>query len=254
MSAFGYQHSVMAELEIGAARDLVPVAGDLRAHPGVAHAAAWVHARAERLDRHVSPVVADVARRCGGVLVGTDYRIKSVASLQRKVAAIVGAMHCSPGEAGRMILDSLRYAMTFNEMDFSSGVRGVLDELNWRGYRLLEGGLRRYWRDGDRYKAVHAKVLTPHGLVIEIQFHTPSSYRVKVTTDAMWHQYLDPRTSPQTRALIIGAMESLSASIPTPPDIADLGVGESPRLAPVHLHVVDARLCPVRGVPLKPER
>jgi hypothetical protein len=109
-------------------------------------------------------------------MVGLENKLKSQASLARKIdqrAADLGGNHA---EAASTISDALRYTMLANPSAYADVVKATEEKFQALGYQT---NLKNYWIGASPYKGVNLALTDPSGMKIELQFHTPQSLKVK---------------------------------------------------------------------------
>ncbi len=83
-------------------------------------AARALRARARAVERGVTRELNAVASEHGATMVGLRYRLKSQASLQRKIVMRMSSRGETPEVAGDRIKDALRYTMTLSDESWRS--------------------------------------------------------------------------------------------------------------------------------------
>ena len=109
-------------------------------------------------------------------LVGLDFRIKGEDSLTRKILSDAHTEEISLAEAAANISDVVRYTYAIDPKVYVDKTTEVLKALEDAGYTVVK--FKNFWA-GDLYKGLNTKLLTPDGMMIEVQFHTPESYDTK---------------------------------------------------------------------------
>lgn len=177
------------------APDLPPLDGD-----SAGSLAAAVRAQAERMEKVATPIVYAAASRAGGQLIGTEFRLKSEAATEAKIAAVAQEKDLALGQAAADVKDGLRYTATFDAAAYTASVRDALAHLERVGFEVVR--LRNYWsvdRDPSMrgapgtYLGLNAVVASPGGYRFELQLHTPESYLVNRNTNRdLYMQTRDP--------------------------------------------------------------
>ncbi len=94
-------------------------------------------------------------------MVGLRYRLKSQASLQRKIVIRMRSRGETPEVAGDRIRDALRYTMTLSDEELALQARRSLDRLNEDGFYASR--TKNYWLEGNAYKGVNVEMRAPGG-------------------------------------------------------------------------------------------
>jgi hypothetical protein len=108
-------------------------------------------------------------------LVGLEHRLKTKESLARKLeerAKDLGSM----AEAKTTISDAVRYTMLVKPSKYSDTISDVVAKMEAKGFQARG---KNYWLPDSPYKGVNVALTSPSGQVMELQFHTPQSLRVK---------------------------------------------------------------------------
>ena len=113
-----------------------------------------------------------------------DHRFKSQESLARKILLNAHTEEISLEEAADDINDVLRYTMCLEPGVYVSKATDMLKGLEAKGYTVVQ--FKNKW-GGDLYKGLNTLIKAPSGIVFELQFHTPDSYKVYNET----HQYYE---------------------------------------------------------------
>jgi YD repeat-containing protein len=159
-----------------------------------------------KIEPQVTKTLSQVAEANNGEMIGLEYRLKSVESLARKLT----------DQPGIPVNDALRYTMSFDEASFTAGTKAAMSAMQEQGYQLTV--LRNTFKDGQPYKGINTTYLTPEGEMFELQFHTPTSFKMKdVINHPLYEQQrVLPRTDPAWTDLRNQMIEN-SASVPIPP-------------------------------------
>jgi len=161
-----------------------------------------------------------------GSMLGLDYRLKGADSLYRKVATVL-AQEGSPGADAVLssLKDTVRYTASFPETRFSSSVTSVVDDLLRQGHTPVA------WKNtfGDQgYQGINSAWRSTTGQVYELQFHTPTSFDVKMSTHELYEQLRLPGVAAAEQARLASQMNQLFASVPLPEGVRSIPVPEVP--------------------------
>jgi hypothetical protein len=147
--------------------------------PAIAAKARELAAIAARAEPAISARVEALAAEVGGQLSGFEHRLKTLASLERKIRTRVRAdPELTVAEPD--IVDALRYTIVVEPARYVAAIRAVLAAFEGDGHEVVR--VKNYWPPKDNYSGVNT-VLRRGELQWEIQFHTPESVAVR---DA-WH-------------------------------------------------------------------
>jgi hypothetical protein len=163
----------------------------------------------------------------GGQMDGLSHRVKTVDSIISKIGRRALQRKNGLDDARAGVGDALRYSAIIPSESYASGINAVVDGLRQRGYDVPQ--IESMWQPGNPYRAIHADVVTPDGIRVELQFHTPES----IATKHDYHRFYDiarePSVDPQARYDAWQTMMDAWDKVPDPPNIADIG---SPRSYP----------------------
>ncbi len=171
-------------------------------------------ALAELDDHDVTEVVSQAALRAAAELVGLDNRIKSVESLQRKLADFLAQDPAlTIAEAAEQVYDVLRFTAVAEPEHYMAAHNDVLSTLAAHGVEVVEDVNR--WA-GPRYRGINAR-LRLGSRRFEVQFHTPASYAAAKATRGLYEEFRLASTLPHRRAELAVAIEEVFAQVPAPP-------------------------------------
>lgn len=154
-------------------------------------------------------------------MVGLRYRLKSQASLQRKIADKARSSGRTAEEAARTVKDTLRYTMTFPDEVLVLQARRSLDRLAEDGFDASR--LKNYWVDGNSYKGVNVEMRAPGGQPFELQFHTPASFEMKMRTHTDYEIARNEDLALDVRQAAHDRTVAESAKLDHPVGVDDLG-------------------------------
>lgn len=141
-------------------------------------------------------VTADMKEleRRNAKLQGLDYRLKSMDSLARKIESDAEEDQTSLAVAADGISDVLRYTLTCSADDYSEMVPAALERLQAKGYTIEK--FRNAW-GGKFYQGINVHLMSPTGVRVELQFHTPQSFAIKQASHEVYEIRRNPASSPE---------------------------------------------------------
>lgn len=184
--------------------------------------------RAEALRDRLDDEMQDIARRLGAKLDGLAFSVKGRESMERKVRTKVlesrdaGNARSAEDIIAEDIRDANRYTMIVNTETYGDDVARFVEALRARGYRFDDGLWRNTWSVKDEdgfpraYRGLNVNMRSPDGDLIEVQFHTPESFKVKQKNHKMYEEARLPETSATRRAELEGQMAGNVSAIPEP--------------------------------------
>jgi hypothetical protein len=156
------------------------------------------HSLSTAAERSLTATMQDVSRLGRGELTGLDHRVKRPESAKRKVAG----EHARTGRPLAALLarseDAVRYSVVIKDADYVRGLTEITAALERHGFHA--GDVHNAWH-GPRYRGVNSVWLDPRsGTAFEVQFHTPASYRITVSTHELYEEFRLPSISPERKA------------------------------------------------------
>ena len=117
-----------------------------------------------------------------GILKGLEHRVKPFKSILEKVVADSHDYDGSYERASKNINDSVRYTFVIPDSMYIPNVDKCLHKLEELGYQVIE--LKNKWGSSE-FKGISVRVVAKNNDdIFEIQFHTPTAYRIKEGEDA----------------------------------------------------------------------
>jgi hypothetical protein len=155
----------------------------------------------------------------GAQLEYLDKAVKGRGSLQRK---ILGDSKKDKIPYDQVVIgDSLRYTLTIPTEHYASRVEEALQHLERHGFKVAD--LRNSWGPGAVYQGVNVNLHTPHGVRMELQFHTPESFHVKSKLNGkLYKKWRLESTSAEEQDLLWARMQHNQAHVPSPPGVQGL--------------------------------
>ena len=158
-----------------------PLADDVAPKPEASREAVAeaqrIRARAEAVEPLVTNLIVDIQKKVNGEFVQLEERIKSTGSLARKIDGdAVLEYDGDRKEAADNISDAVRYTLKVGDGNYAQALTSTVEALEATGFALRT---KNYWQAGDPYDGVNIKA-KKDGLEVEIQLHTPSSYKNKM--------------------------------------------------------------------------
>jgi hypothetical protein len=168
----------------------------------------------------ITQTLSQAARQAQAQLAGLRYRLKEVDSLKRKLAT----QQARTGRPLPLLLidvhDTLRYTVVFEDQWYTQGVTELTGRLERYGFHSQR--IRNRWQSA-RYRGVNTRWLDPaSGTAFEVQFHTPSSWRITEATHPIYEQSRLPDISPSRKAELERQMAEAYRAAPLPPGVERL--------------------------------
>lgn len=214
------------------------------ADTSVEEIAEYLLAQVRVAEPKVTRLMQKVVNDLGGELRGLDHRIKSRDSLVRKLYNRAETRLSFGDALAAAVRDVLRYTMVFPEELYAVQTQMALTLLAGEGYVASE--VENYWVHQDDYQGINTNLRVPGtDIVMELQFHTDKSHRVK--EEEVHRLYEKFRTMPDgsgVKRLLFDVMTKFVSAVPVPPGVGGVG---SPAL---HAAPAGTALWPASTVPL----
>jgi predicted RNA binding protein YcfA (HicA-like mRNA interferase family) len=190
--------------------------------------------RVKDIEKGVTKTISGAIRSAGGSMAGLKFRMKTLHSLARKIHDKALERGYTMDESAARIGDALRYTGVFSTKDYSKGIRSTLKALMKQGYKVVVDGktlsqkftmdeLETHWLRGDAYNGVHAILRHPNGTKIEVQFHTPESFKAKMKNHALYEEFRKPSTPLARKKELIYQMVEVADRAPVPSGALSFG-------------------------------
>jgi hypothetical protein len=171
----------------------------------------------------ITPTLSYLADYYEGDMVGLEFRFKSRESTIGKIKSRMQRDNLeNPRDAS--IRDSLRYTMRFTDQPaghHDDAVAGVLALMESTGHTVLT--VRNYWPRGDDYSGINTTLKAPNGIAWELQFHTPASFDLKMSTHVIYEQVRKPDVALELRQDLFEEVTKQWDVIPIPADVLEPG-------------------------------
>jgi hypothetical protein len=179
------------------------------------------------VEPEVTKAMTDVGADCGGKLVGLEWRLKTLASTQRKLLfetcsnpqmTVIEVMRAR-------MTDALRYTVQFPTADYVRLSLSLIDALQTE-YKYTKAAVRNYWETGHAYDGLNtafrkvegvrkSTVKNLGGVMFEVQIHTPQSFHAKEEDSHTLYEYW--RVVDDVHVGAVVACSSVKRSINTVP-------------------------------------
>jgi hypothetical protein len=180
-------------------------------------------AEAKRGARLVRPDLHEVAKDCGGELVGLKNEIKTRRSLTEKIGRR-SARGRDPAIVARETKDVLRYTVTFDAESYVDSALRMESLLRAKGYQPKE--LRVLWGEGRAYQGYNTTWTAPTGHTFELQIHTSGSEGSWYAKEFLTHktyEKLRKETDPVRQRQLYDEMVEKMKHVKVPSGVGRLG-------------------------------
>lgn len=170
---------------------------------------------ARNKDKIVTRDLKSIISESGGHLEGLNFRIKSQASLYRKLIDKSESRGISIDQYSGEVSDCLRYTVVDSNSELSQTYGKIFDNLHKRGYTVIEVKNTLMCKNAP-YRGINTLVKDTDGYVFELQYHTPQSLLVKEQNHALYEEARLLSTDEEKRRTLISKMMESSKGIKTP--------------------------------------
>jgi hypothetical protein len=179
--------------------------------------------KAVEAESWITPALTYLAELQQGEMLGLEFRLKSRDSTIRKIETRMAERgYDNPHDVP--IRDTLRYTMQFGDDPgghHNYSVAYVLATMEGLGHTVI--AVKNYWPRGDDYSGINTILQAPNGLAWELQFHTPKSFELKMSSHKVYEQVREPGVSIETRQLLYIQVADEWALVPIPAGILEPG-------------------------------
>ena len=172
--------------------------------PEVHAAAADVAAAAAAAEPRISEAVVSAVEAADGRMDRFETRLKSLDSLERKIADAVIKGDLTPSAARAEISDSVRYTAVLPFEGYWERGTAIGDELQELGY--IRERVARGWAMDRGYAGRNDTFIAPDGTEFEVQFHTEESLAAAEYTHP-WYDEIRHADTPPWRAEQLAQMQ-----------------------------------------------
>lgn len=177
-----------------------------------------IYQNAKKSEPKITKDVTSVISRSGGKAYGLKNRLKTQASLERKIKTDAKQKGISLVESAKRIKDAVRYTAVLDDDNFVDGYNSIKESLAEKGY--AETRCRNYfdlYRQGKaKHKQVTATYADTDGNEFELQFHTPSSIKAKEKKTSLYEEARDPKVANERKNELINQMDVLAKRVKNP--------------------------------------
>jgi hypothetical protein len=195
-----------------------PDGKDTPTAPNAGSVADSILSKVSSIEPSVTKTMQSIAKQYGGEMQGLEFREKARDSMMRKISADAVEKNITIEQAGEQLGDALRYTMVSDPEQHADMAKNVLKEFEDQGYNLK---VKNFWLDRQNtYRGINAQLQSPEGVIVELQFNTPDSLKVKMEQNHPLYEQARvlPNDDPKRRALEQQMVKN-SQGIPRPTGI-----------------------------------
>lgn len=166
----------------------------------------WVSMHVNYYDsiRHTEPLITrDVLRivdRAGAECAGLPFAVKTGSSLSGKLALENPSIEDISANSVYKLKDIVRYTVLASNKDFTDVAKNVMSSFSKAGYELFQ--VKNRFIDPIQttgYRGLHLNFVSPYGVKIEVQCHTPDTFRTKMMVHDLYKETQNPCLSETRR-------------------------------------------------------
>ena len=154
--------------------------------------------------RHTEPLITrDVLRivdRAGAECAGLPFAVKTGSSLSGKLALETPPWEDISTNSVYKFKDIVRYTVLASNKDFTDVAKNVMSSFSKAGYELFQ--VKNRFIDPIQttgYRGLHLNFVSPYGVKIEVQCHTPDTFRTKMMVHDLYKETQNPCLSETRR-------------------------------------------------------
>ncbi|MEU1360046.1 toxin glutamine deamidase domain-containing protein [Micromonospora zamorensis] len=128
-----------------------------------------------------------------------EYRVKGLESLARKYLDEARVAEIDAADFASRVNDVLRFCFEVPSGHYTRSVDLILAGLAEAGFSVPRPTCKNFWRPGNRFYGLNCTLVSPEGMLIELQLHTPSSLEAWLATHEEYEVVRRPSNSPEQR-------------------------------------------------------
>ncbi|QDP66219.1 MAG: hypothetical protein Tp1111DCM1112741_49 [Prokaryotic dsDNA virus sp.] len=157
-----------------------------------------------------------LATKNGGKMEGLAYHLKSRDSLIRKIVTeSMENKYSARDVLIQNVKDALRYTMLVDDATYVKATLGTIDDLKDLGWKSFK--VKNTWGPDSGYKGINTAWANPYGQYVELQFHTPVSFKVKMDqAHKIYEEYRLVGTTKARKKQLDNQLVNIYKSVPEP--------------------------------------
>lgn len=182
--------------------------------------------------RHTEPLITrDVLRivdRAGAECAGLSFAVKTGSSLSGKLLLENPSREDVSANSVYKLKDIVRYTVLASNKDFTDVAKNVMSSFSKAGYELFQ--VKNRFIDPIQttgYRGLHLNFVSPYGVKIEVQCHTPDTFRTKMMVHDLYKETQNPCLSETRRDGYFRLMRSYyeqTRPVPHVEEIPSIGI------------------------------
>ena len=179
-----------------------------------------VYKKASLAEPKITKTVTSAIRNAGAKTYGLKNRLKTKASILRKISDDSKKNGTTINSAANNIKDAIRYTAMSDDKDFVSNYESIKKSLEKSGYKEVR--CRNYFDLYRQGKANHKQVTSVFSNdkdAFEVQFQTPSSIKAKEAKTPLYEEVRKTNVSKEKQSEIEKQMKTLAEQVKNPNNI-----------------------------------
>lgn len=195
-----------------------------------------------RTEPLITADLREIALEISAEVIGLEYKFKSEESLTRKIAEtsfknikrLIEANYAQKIAVAKAIEisaeknnDALRYTFVLSSDNYVFGFKQALQKLKARHFKVSENTIWNAWKNigtlfDKGYRGINATIISSQDQLFELQFHTRSSYKLKVETHFLYEELRLLKTSPERKSEIVKELRKSAQTVRIPKGVKTL--------------------------------
>ena len=176
---------------------------------------------AKKSEKAITDMIVGMSKKHDGVIEGLKYKLKGRGSTIRKIMKENSVNRWGKEALIKEDLNDLnRYTMLFDDAAYTSKVQNVIKDMEAGGFKFSK--VKNTW-DSKYYKGINCNVTAPDGRVFELQFHTPSSFDIKMNVSHPLYEKVRRLSTTEAQKKILNKqMTDAWNRVPLPKNVMDI--------------------------------
>ena len=158
----------------------------------------------------------DLAKKNGGKMEGLAYHLKNKQSFVRKIVTeSIENKYTAQNVLIQNVKDALRYTMLVDDANYVKATQKTIQDMKNVGWSSFK--VKNTWGPNSGYKGINTAWANPYGQYVELQFHTPTSFRVKMNqAHKIYEEYRLVGTTQKRKKQLDKKLVNLYKTVPEP--------------------------------------
>ena len=164
----------------------------------------------------------ELAKKHGGKMEGLAFHLKDEPSLIRKIVTeSIENKYNARDVLIQNVKDALRYTMLLDDTIYTKSTLATLEDMKKLGWKSFK--VKNTWGKGSGYKGVNTAWANQYGQYVELQFHTPKSFKVKMNqAHKIYEEHRLVGTTKKRKDELDAMLVELYKSVPDPKNYQEI--------------------------------